>query len=256
MDIYFLNIILSEYRYGFGVIRLFSFYGWAFSAGLLQVRASMGPPGNWTRPDSWPGGFLQQKCLKKCVFGLSVRKFRSRTSDNMDRWKSRGGKSTYIIIIYIYIFDNIIYIYMYYIYIYICCISVVHMLYHVIPSALLFQSISMGQRMNQRIFGQVNSYRGPSNLRLPGGPGFAKSCGIRSTILLFGCPKAIWQSTWEQASCSVSVVSGSSPCEHLPKWSQIPNQSLLRLKRTQDSGCGKAIWNLQINGFPRPRDPA
>ena len=25
----------------------------------LQVRASMGPPGNWTRPDSWPGGQLK-----------------------------------------------------------------------------------------------------------------------------------------------------------------------------------------------------
>ena len=100
-----------------GVIRLFSFYGWAFSAGLLQVRASMGPPGNWTRPDSWPGGFLQQKCLKKCVFWLSVRKFRSRTSDNMDRWKSRGGKSTCILHMYIY---TIIYIYVVYL-LYICC---------------------------------------------------------------------------------------------------------------------------------------
>ena len=116
----------------------------------------------WGHQETGPGqthgqaAFSSRNASKNVFFGYRLGSLEVELPTIWTDGKAEVGRvHVYYICIYIY---N---------YIHICCISVVHMLYHVIPSALLFQSISMGQRMNQWIFGQVNSYRGPSNLRLP-----------------------------------------------------------------------------------------
>ena len=152
-----------------------------------------------------------------------------------------GRVHVYYICIYIYIQ---LYTYM----LYICCTYVVPCYTQCIAISINFNGTTdepvdfwSGQQLPRSI--ELEVAKAPVLLKKSG---FASGAVMqRLTILLFGFPKAIWQSTWEQASCSVSVVSGSSPCEHLPQWSQIPNQSLLRLKRTQDSSRFR-LWKSYL----------